>query len=148
MKKRRNLPSRLCALLLAAVLLCSLGVPQAAAADPAVTWSQVDGSAVTAQLPLQKAEEEAAPAYRDTETVRVSIFLEEAPTISKFDVQNIAENQAALAYRSGLETRQETLAQAISTQALGGKQLDVVWNLTLAANIISANVEYGQIAKI
>ena len=148
MKKRRNLPSRLCALLLAAVLLCSLGVPQAAAADPAVTWSQVDGSAVTAQLPLQKAEEEAAPAYRDTETVRVSIFLEDAPTISKFDVQNIAENQAALAYRAGLETRQETLAQAISTQALGGKQLDVVWNLTLAANIISANVEYGKIAAI
>ena len=50
--------------------------------------------------------------YWDTETVRVSIFLEDAPTISKFDVQNIAENQAALAYRSGLETRQETLAQA------------------------------------
>src|SRR5699024_3526084 len=52
------------------------------------------------------------------------------------------------AYRAGLETRQETLAQVISTQALGGKQLDVVWNLTLAANIISANVEYGEIAAI
>ncbi len=103
---------------------------------------------MTARLPLQEAEEEAAPAYRDTDTVRISIFLEEAPTISKFDVQDIAENQAALAYRTGLETRQEALAQVISTQALGGEQLDVVWNLTLAANIISANVKYGEIAAI
>ena len=117
MKNRRNLPSRLCALLLAMALLCSLGVPQAAAANDAVTWSQVDNGAVTARLPLQEAEEEAAPAYRDTDTVRISIFLEEAPTISKFDVQDIAENQAALAYRTGLETRQEALAQVISTQS-------------------------------
>ncbi len=148
MKNRRNLPSRLCALLLAAALLCSLGVPQAAAAGNGVSWSQVDNDTVTARLPMQEAEEEAAPAYRDTDTVRVSIFLEDAPTISKFDVQNIAENQAALAYRTNLETRQEALAQTISTQALGGEQLDVVWNLTLAANIISANVEYGEIAAI
>ena len=50
--------------------------------------------------------------------------------------------------RASLETRQEAMAQAISAQALGGKQLDVVWNLTLAANLISANVEYGEIAAI
>ena len=29
-----------------------------------------------------------------------------------------------------------------------GTELDVVWNLTLAANIISANVQYGQIEDI
>ena len=32
-------------------------------------------------------------------------------------------------------------------KSIGGK-LDVVWNLTLAANIISANVKFGQIAAI
>lgn len=132
MKNRRKLPSRLCALLLAMALLCSIGIPQAAAAGGSVSWSQVDNDAVTAQLPLQEAEE-AAPAYRDTDLVRVSIFLEDAPAISKFGVQNIAENQAAVQYRASLETRQEAMAQAISAQALGGKQLDVVWNLTLAA---------------
>ena len=147
MKNRRKLPSRLCALLLAMALLCSIGIPQAAAAGGSVSWSQVDNDAVTAQLPLQEAEE-AAPAYRDTDLVRVSIFLEDAPAISKFGVQNIAENQAAVQYRASLETRQEAMAQAISAQALGGKQLDVVWNLTLAANLISANVEYGEIAAI
>ena len=147
MKNRRKLPSRLCALLLAMALLCSIGIPQAAAAGGSVSWSQVDNDAVTAQLPLQEAEE-AAPAYQDTDLVRVSIFLEDAPAISKFGVQNIAENQAAVQDRASLETRQEAMAQAISAQALGGKQLDVVWNLTLAANLISANVEYGEIAAI
>ena len=83
MKNRRKLPSRLCALLLAMALLCSIGIPQAAAAGGSVSWSQVDNDAVTAQLPLQEAEE-AAPAYRDTDLVRVSIFLEDAPAISKF----------------------------------------------------------------
>ena len=77
MKNRRKLPSRLCALLLAMALLCSIGIPQAAAAGGSVSWSQVDNDAVTAQLPLQEAEE-AAPAYRDTDLVRVSIFLEGA----------------------------------------------------------------------
>ena len=147
MKNRRKLPSRLCALLLAMALLCSIGIPQAAAAGGSVSWSQVDNDAVTAQLPLQEAEE-AAPAYRDTDLVRVSIFLEDAPAISKFGVQNIAENQAAVQYRASLETRQEAMAQAISAQALGGKQLDVVWNLTLAANLISVLLEHfsGQLA--
>ena len=40
------------------------------------------------------------------------------------------------------------MAAAISKQALNGAKLDVVWNMTLAANIISANVQYGQIEKI
>lgn len=51
-------------------------------------------------------------------------------------------------YRQKLETKQEKMAKTISKKALGGEALDVVWNLTLAANIISANVEYGQIEKI
>ena len=51
-------------------------------------------------------------------------------------------------YRQKLETKQEKMAKTISRKALGGEALDVVWNLTLAANIISANVEYGQIEKI
>lgn len=149
MKNRQKLPSRLCALLLAMALLCSFGIPQAAATDSSVTWSQVDNGTVTAQLPLQEAAEvEDVPAYQDTDSVRVSIFLEDAPAISKFDVQNIAENQEAVHYRANLESRQVAVAQAISAQVLGGKKLDVVWNLTLAANVISANVEYGKLEQI
>mgnify|MGYP001702765365 FL=1 len=51
-------------------------------------------------------------------------------------------------YRSQLEQRQDQVAAAISRQALNGSRLDVVWNLTLAANLISANVKYGQIQDI
>ena len=41
-----------------------------------------------------------------------------------------------------------TSAAAISTEALDGEPLDVVWNLTLAANLISANVPYGKMEAI
>ena len=120
MKNRRKLPSRLCALLLAMALLCSIGIPQAAAAGGSVSWSQVDNDAVTAQLPLQEAEEAAPglPGYGFGACVH---FFEDAPAISKFGVQNIAENQAAVQYRASLETRQEAMAQAISAQAPGRK---------------------------
>ena len=40
------------------------------------------------------------------------------------------------------------MAQTISRQALSGEELDVVWNLTLAANLISADVVYGDIEAI
>lgn len=51
-------------------------------------------------------------------------------------------------YRDKLESKQDKMAKTISKKALDGQSLDVVWNLTLATNIISANVQYGQIEKI
>ena len=50
--------------------------------------------------------------------------------------------------RQSLETNQAALARRISNQVLGGEPLDVVWNLTLAANLISANVPYGKVEEI
>ena len=47
-----------------------------------------------------------------------------------------------------VESKQDKMAKTISKKALDGQSLDVVWNLTLATNIISANVQYGQIEKI
>ncbi len=60
----------------------------------------------------------------------------------------IARNQEAMAYQDSLRTAQETMAQTISAQVLGGRALDVVWNLTLVGNIISANVPYGKLEEI
>ena len=89
------------------------------------------------------------PEYGDTDVVRVSIVLKDASTLAKgYSSEDIATNSAAMKYRQKLETKQEKMAKTISKKALGGEALDVVWNLTLAANIISANVEYGQIEKI
>lgn len=61
---------------------------------------------------------------------------------------DVAENAAAMSYRQGLARRQTGMAAAISTEALDGEPLDVVWNLTLAANLISANVPYGKMEAI
>lgn len=85
--------------------------------------------------------------YADTDEVRVSIVLEDASTIKAgFDVETIAEDAQAIAYRDALKAKQEIVESKIESTTK--EELDVVHNLTLAANIISANVKYGQIKKI
>ena len=74
-------------------------------------------------------------------------MLEDKSTIEKVGTtENIAASATATAYRAKLEQTQASVSAKISSTI--GEKLDVVWNLTLAANIISANVEYGQIAAI
>lgn len=149
MKNTRTLSNRVCAALLAAVLLLSTLVVPAAADSGDVSYTRLDNAAVTAQLPLQEADGNVhTQPYRDNDIVRVSILLEQESTVSRYDTAKIAENTAAMRYRQSLERRQESMARTISRKALGGEKLDVCWNLTLAANLISANVEYGQIDAI
>ena len=40
------------------------------------------------------------------------------------------------------------MEKTISNRALNGRPLDVVWNMTLVGNIISAWVPYGSLEKI
>lgn len=149
---------RALSVLLALVLSLSLVTPTwAAAKTPAsgtgngLTWEKIDNRSTDLRLDKNNAEKVAqdTPEYADTDVVRVSIVLKDASTLAKgYSSEDIATNSAAMKYRQKLETKQEKMAKAISKKALGGEALDVVWNLTLAANIISANVEYGQIEKI
>ena len=152
---RKHQSKRLTALLLALVLCLGLAVPAGAAdtTSSGVKIEKVDNSAVSVSLTDDSQQttltEEETPFYQDTDMVRVSIVLKGKSTLEKgFSTQHIAANSQAMAYRSGLQAQQETLAKKISKDALGGKTLDVVWNLTLAANIISANVAYGDIDAI
>ena len=55
---------------------------------------------------------------------------------------------AAVSYRAALQRKQDSVVRKISSTILGREDLDVVWNLTLVANMISANVEYGKIEQI
>ncbi|MBR4424972.1 MAG: S8 family serine peptidase, partial [Oscillospiraceae bacterium] len=88
-----------------------------------------------------------AEAHSLTDLVRVSIVLERASTIDAgFPMEGIAENSAARNYRSLL--KQEQAAVTASIESALGRKLDVKWNLTLAANIISANVRYGDLETI
>jgi len=73
--------------------------------------------------------------------VRVSIIVDGKSTMGAgYDTQNISGNADAKRYRGEVLANQKALAKKISSEALSGAELDVVWNLTLAANIISANV--------
>lgn len=79
--------------------------------------------------------------YLPNGDVRVSIIVDGKSTMEAgFDTNGIGTNPSAKRYRGEVLANQKAIAKKISKEALGNKELDVVWNLTLAANIISANV--------
>lgn len=79
--------------------------------------------------------------------VRVSIVLDQKSTLEAgFSTADIAGNASAMSYRADLRDNQADVAARIA--GVTKEPLDVVWNLTLAANIISANISYGQIQTI
>ncbi|MBQ7871465.1 MAG: S8 family serine peptidase, partial [Oscillospiraceae bacterium] len=90
--------------------------------------------------------EDEAP-YGADELVRVSIVLQGASTIrAGFEASSVSTDSAALRYRQSLRTAHDTVISSI--EAATAEELDVVWDLTLAANLLSANVRYGQIEAI
>ncbi|MBO4452479.1 MAG: S8 family serine peptidase, partial [Clostridia bacterium] len=113
-----------------------------------VSFTKTDDSSVSAPRRGSAGLEDLDEIYSADETVRVSIVLDDAATITKFPTEGIAANANAMSYRASLRTKQDSLAQRISALALDGEELDVVWHLTLAANVISANVKYGRIGAI
>lgn len=156
--KHAHTLKRAMAVLLALVMTLSLVTPTWAmssssvatkAENNGITWEKVDNI----KLPIKEnaaVEEEAQQQYADTDVVRVSIVLSDPSTLDKgFSASDIASgSKKAMKYRDKLESKQDKMAKTISKKALDGQSLDVVWNLTLATNIISANVQYGQIEKI
>ena len=114
-----------------------------------LTLEAVDADAVTAAPPMQQMSSTQALTDHATDTVRVSIVLEQAPTLEAgYSMQGIAANAAAMDYREGLRRAQSSLQAAIERQALDGQAMDVVWNLTLAGNLISANVPRASVDRI
>ena len=91
-------------------------------------------------------------AYQAHDLVRVSIILEDTSTLEAYSDAaaegTLAEDAAAVSYRAALQRKQDSVVRKISSTILGREDLDVVWNLTLVANLISANVEYGKIEQI
>ena len=157
---KKYLTKRLLALVLAFVMCLGLALPagaaQAAPDGSKVIVEKVDNSAVSATLNgLKEAPVKAddKPAYGENETVRVSIILSDKPALeiakaNGISTLEIADSATVMSYRTKLADKQLSVADKISAQVLGGEKLDVVWNLTLVGNIISANVKYGQIEAI
>ena len=91
--------------------------------------------------------EEFSLPYSQNDTVRVSIVLDGKSTLDAgYSTKGFVENQSAVAYRDQLKQQQFTVQKSIESKL--NKSLDVKWNLTLAVNIISANVKYSDINKI
>ena len=86
--------------------------------------------------------------YEDTDVVRVSIVMNKKATLEVYSAVDVAENAEAMAYRDQLQAEQEAIIARIEQEVLAGESLDVVWTMTLAANIVSANVLYGQMEEI
>lgn len=87
--------------------------------------------------------------YDDDDIVRVSIVLEDEATLDAgYQADSVAENAELVSYRDNLRLKQKRLESVIQRDILAGDELDVVWNLTLAANAISANIPFGAIGDI
>ena len=115
----------------------------------ALSIEQIDGVDADVKLDLEPVEHPfREDEYEATEMVRVSIVLNDQPTLEKFSTKGISANASAQAYREDLRSKQAVVTAAIEQRALKGAKLDVVWNMTLAGNIISANVPYGSIDAI
>lgn len=131
-----------------AVAVNGLAISPLAGNNTPLDFTKVSNKNVSANIGRKPFEEkEQKPAYGANDVVRVSIFLKDKSTIEAgFEVKDIAENTEAIRYRDSLQSKQDAVVTEI--EKVTNKELDVVWNLTLAANLISANVEYGQISKI
>lgn len=160
MKMKHKQLKRLLAVGVALTLSLNMGMGRVYAAEAgsaeseqsSVTYEKLDAAQIsvqTANTDNQIQENEASDTYADTDHVRVMIVLDDAAAISLADDSEvISENYRIRNYRGTLNRAQEKVADQISDEVLEGQQLDVVWNLTLIANAISANVEYGQIDEI
>ena len=128
----KKMTRKLTSLLLVLAMLMSLTVP--IHAEGAVRFSPVENDRVTATPVKEASQPEALRTYGLNETVRVSVVLEEQPaTLAHHAQQNFLRQQSAV---------------TASIEKTLHKKLDVVWNLTTAANVISANVRFGDIPAI
>lgn len=153
--------TRVLAMLLVLALTAGL-VPAALAAnsEASVAFKQVPNDTLDTLIrpdvavgEIEDAEMgEDTAAYQAHDLVRVSIILEDTSTLEAYSDAaaegTLAEDAAAVSYRAALQRKQDSVVRKISSTILGREDLDVVWNLTLVANLISANVEYGKIEQI
>lgn len=149
--KNQRLLRRVLALVLTVAMLAGYAVPVGATETSNVSnlkFTEVDSDIHVDKLSPSQAEEE-EPLYADDEVVRVSIVLESESTIKAgYATAGIANNKTAMTYREKLKAEQTAIKTTIERNVLNSQSLKVVWNLTLATNIISAEVAYGDIEAI
>lgn len=154
---RNRMLKRAFALVLTLALLVGLvpaGMVHASPYEPAVSVEEIPDALRASDLVLDSAkateiQSEDLSMYADENgNVRVSIVLEKPSTFEKvnYNTENLIENASAMTYRRSLEQDQAVLTAAASNAL--GHELHVVWNLTLAANLISATVQPEEVETL
>ena len=153
---KKHISSRVLSLVLTLALVLGMAVPAVSATGSetvtpvtaeSLNFEKVDDGVSAPKTNEIKGEEVEKMEYGPNDVVRVSIVMDKPATLSAgFSSESIATNAAAISYRDSLKANQNAVAQRIADKT--GETLDVVWNLTLAANLISANVKFSQIEEI
>ena len=146
-KAKRSLAFVLAACMLLA-LLPSFGVGASAAN---VSYTEVDPSVIDAGAAvLPEAEQDAeqdVPAA--DEEVHVIILFEQNSLAKKgFSTKDLLEDEAAVSYSSSLKKQQLSLVDRIEREALGGEELEIRYQFTVAVNGVATVVPYGRIEQI
>ena len=133
---KKHLFNRLLSLVLVAVMVLGM-FPGVSAASTGLSWkkSKLDVSWDKTDR-LVEDTVQAETAHKPTDMVRVSIVLEDAPTLKAgYATMGIGSNAEAIAYDRNLQKVQDTMAKTISVQALGGDKLDVVCPAGFGGNL-------------
>lgn len=146
-KAKRSLAFVLAACMLLA-LLPSFGAGASAAN---VSYTEVDPSVIdTGAAVLPEAEQDAeqdVPAA--DEEVHVIILFEQKSLAKKgFSTKDLLENEKAASYSSSLKKQQLSLVDRIEREALGGEELEIRYQFTVAVNGVATVVPYGRIEQI
>ena len=146
-KAKRSLAFVLAACMLLA-LLPSFGAGASAAS---VSYTEVDPSVIDADAAvLPEAEQDAeqdVPAA--DEEVHVIILFEQKSLAKKgFSTKDLLENEKAASYSSSLKKQQLSLVDRIEREALGGEELEIRYQFTVAVNGVATVVPYGRIEQI
>ena len=130
------------------LVVCMVLALVPAAGASGITWKETDLK-ITAPPVSDRLVQKDSREREDSEIVRVSIVLDKPSAVQAgFATMGIGSNAAARVYQAQLLATQKQMEKTISVRALNGRPLDVVWNMTLVGNIISAWVPYGSLEEI
>ena len=146
-KTKRSLAFALAACMLLA-LLPSFGAGASAAS---VSYTEVDPSVIdtgTAVLPEAEQDAEQDVPAADEEVHVIILFEQKSLAKKGFSTKDLLEDEAAASYSSSLKKQQLSLVDRIEREALGGEELEIRYQFTIAVNGVATVVPYGRIEQI
>lgn len=146
-KAKRSLAFVLAACMLLA-LLPSFGAGASAAN---VSYTEVDPSVIdtgTAVLPEAEQDAEQDVPGADEEVHVIILFEQKSLAKKGFSTKDLLEDEAAVSYSSSLKKQQLSLVDRIEREALGGEELEIRYQFTVAVNGVATVVPYGRIEQI